>query len=91
MSEIRVVSLLGQDYSFRVGAEESALFQQAEERLKEQVAQAQQRKNNSGHQDILVTAALSLAVAVSQQAEQIAQSEQRLAALVDSLTKLQNK
>ncbi len=90
MSQIRVVSLLGQNYSFRVGVEESALFQQAEVRLKDQVAQAQQRASGSGHQDILVAAALSLAVTASQQAEQLAQSQQRLTALVESLTKRQN-
>lgn len=87
MSQVRVISLLGQNYSFRVGVEESALFQQAEERLQHQVTQAQQRASGSGHQDILVAAALSLAVTVSQQAEQLAQGQQRLAALVDSLTR----
>lgn len=85
MSDVRTLSLLGQDYSFRIPAEEYALFLEAAERLKDEVAQAQQRYGSSGHQNLLVAAALSLAVTLSQQTKSHAQGEQRLKQLIDRL------
>ena len=88
MSDIQVISLLGQDYSFRIAADEVALFQQAADLLQQKLAETKARHHGSGHTELLVATALSLCVPLVQQTAQMQDAEQRLAALVDMLESL---
>lgn len=85
MSDIQVISLLGQDYSFRIAADEAVLFQQAADLLQQKLAETKTRHHGSGHTELLVATALSLCVPLVQQTEQVRNAEQRLAALVERL------
>lgn len=88
MSNVRVVSFLGQDYSFRISESEDQLFQQATELLEQKLNEARQRHAGSDAHQLLVTTALALCVSQVQQTEQLQQTEHRLTALVDRLKPL---
>lgn len=85
MSNVRVVSILGQDYSFRISESEDALFQQATELLQRKLNESRQQRTGSDAYQLLITTALGLCVAEIQQAEQLQRAEHRLAALIDRL------
>lgn len=85
MSDIQVISLLGQDYSFRIAADEAVLFQQAADLLLQKLAETRARHQGSGHTELLVATALSLCVPLVRQTAQMQDAEQRLAAMVDML------
>lgn len=85
MSNVRVVSFLGQDYSFRISESEEILFQQATELLQQKLNESRQQRANSDAHQLLVTTALALCVSQIQQTDQLQQAEHRLAALVDRL------
>lgn len=85
MSSVRVASFLGQEYSFRISEDEEPLFQQATALLQQKLAESRTRYPASDAQELLLMTALALCVPQAQQAEQLHQTQQRLAALIDRL------
>ena len=85
MSNVRVVSFLGQDYSFRISENEELLFQHATELLELKLNESRQQRAGSDAHQLLMTTALALCVSQIQQTEQLQQAEHRLTALVDRL------
>ncbi|MEJ6655836.1 MAG: cell division protein ZapA [Pseudomonas sp.] len=85
MSDIQIISLLGQDYSFRIAADEAVLFQQAADLLQQKLAETKARHNGSGHTELLVATALSLCVPLVQRTGELQAAEKRLTAMVDVL------
>ncbi|WP_285276097.1 cell division protein ZapA [Halopseudomonas bauzanensis] len=85
MSNVRVVSFLGQEYSFRISENEELLFQQATELLELKLNESRQQRAGSDAHQLLMTTALALCVSQIQQTEQLQQAEHRLTALVDRL------
>ena len=85
MSDVRVVSFLGQDYSFRIDVNDEQLFQQATALLQRKLNESRQQRSGSDAYQLLITTALGLCVSEIQQTTQLQQAEQRLTALVDRL------
>jgi len=85
MSNVRVASFLGREYSFRINEDEDPLFQQAILLLQEKLAESRARYPGSDAQELLLMTALALCVPQIQQTEQLRLTQQRLAALVETL------
>lgn len=77
---VRVLSVLGRDYSIKVSASEDAVLQQAAAMLQERLDENRQRFPKAGNDDLLVLTALNLCVPLLEQGEQLREVERRLAA-----------
>ena len=79
---VRVLKILGRDYSIRASASEEAVLQQAAALLQQRVEENQQRFPAAGSQELLVLTALNLCVPLLEQGEQLRAVQERLAASV---------
>lgn len=79
---VRVLKILGRDYSIRASASEEAVLQQAAALLQQRVDENQQRFPAAGSQELLVLTALNLCVPLLEQGEQLRAVQERLAASV---------
>jgi len=84
---VRVLKILGRDYSVRASASEEAVLQQAAALLQQRVNENQQRFPAAGSQELLVLTALNLCVPLLEQGEQLRAVQERLAASVALITR----
>lgn len=78
MSDVRVLNILGRDYSIRVPAAEQETLTQATQLLHAQIQESQQRFPRASFEELLVITALNLCVPVIQQDRRIEAAEGRL-------------
>ncbi|TBU92816.1 cell division protein ZapA [Stutzerimonas kirkiae] len=78
MSDVRVLNILGRDYSIRACAEEEVVLAQAMQLLQVRVQESQQRFPHASHQELLVMTALNLCVPLIQQEQRLAASLERI-------------
>jgi cell division protein ZapA (FtsZ GTPase activity inhibitor) len=79
---VRVLKILGRDYSIRASASEEAVLQQAAALLQQRVNENQLRFPAAGSQELLVLTALNLCVPLLEQDAQLRAVQERLAASV---------
>lgn len=84
---VRVLKILGRDYSIRASASEEAVLQQAAALLQQRVNENQQRFPAAGSQELLVLTALNLCVPLLEQGEQLRAVQERLAASVELISR----
>ncbi|MCM2331739.1 MAG: cell division protein ZapA [Pseudomonas sagittaria] len=84
---VRVLKILGRDYSVRASASEEAVLQQAAALLQQRVNENQQRFPAAGSQELLVLTALNLCVPLLEQGEQLRAVQERLAASVELISR----
>lgn len=84
---VRVLKILGRDYSIRAAAEEEAALQAATALLQQRIAESQQRFPKATGDELLVLTALNLCVPLLQQGELLNDVHQRLAASVERITR----
>ena len=78
MSDVRVLNILGRDYSIRVAAEEQETLTRAAQLLRAKVQESQQRFPHARSEELLVMTALNLCVPVIQQDQRLDAAEGRL-------------
>ncbi|MDV7211564.1 Cell division protein ZapA, inhibits GTPase activity of FtsZ [Azotobacter beijerinckii] len=84
---VRVLKILGRDYSIRASASEDRVLQEAAALLQERLAENRQRFPSASKDDLLVLTALNLCVPLLQQGQQLREVEERLAASVEQITR----
>ncbi|GAB3390565.1 cell division protein ZapA [Azotobacter armeniacus] len=84
---VRVLTILGRDYSIRASASEGSVLQEAAELLQERLVESQRRFPSASKDDLLVLTALNLCVPLLQQGQQLREVEQRLAACLERITR----
>lgn len=78
MSDVRVLNILGRDYSIRVPAEEAETLTRASQLLHAQIRESQQRFPCASSEELLVMTALNLCVPVIKQDHHLEAAEARL-------------
>lgn len=78
MSEIRVLNILGRDYSIRATAGEDDTLARAAQLLQAEVAQSKQRYPRASSQEMLVMTALNLCIPLLEQQQRLEAAEERL-------------
>lgn len=84
---VRVLKILGRDYSIKASASEDRVLQEAAALLQERLAENRQRFPSASKDDLLVLTALNLCVPLLQQGQQLREVEERLAASVEQITR----
>jgi cell division protein ZapA (FtsZ GTPase activity inhibitor) len=82
MSDVRVLNILGRDYSIRTTAAEQETLARASQLLHAQLKESQQRFPRATAEELLVLTALNLCVPVIQQDERLDVAERRLSETV---------
>ncbi len=89
---VRILKILGRDYSIKAAADEGDVLQDAAALLQERLAENRQRFPSASKDDLLVLTALNLCVPLLKQTRQLREVEERLAASVEQITRqLQNR
>lgn len=78
MSDVRVLKILGRDYSIRVTAEEAEILTHASQLLHAQIRESQQRFPRASSEELLVMTALNLCVPTVKQDQRLEAAEERL-------------
>lgn len=78
MSDVRVLNILGRDYSIRVPAAEQETMTRSAQLLHAQIKESQQRFPRASFEELLVITALNLCVPVVQQDQRLEAAEGRL-------------
>lgn len=86
-SGVRVLNILGRDYSIKVSTSEEETLQQAASLLRERLDESQQRFPGAGGHELLVLTALNLCVPLLKQGEQLREAEQRLVATAQRIAR----
>ncbi|MGE4405991.1 cell division protein ZapA [Pseudomonas sp.] len=86
-AEVRVLKILGRDYSFRATHSQDALLQDAAALLQEHLAQSQRQFPSATSDKLLVLTALNLCVPLLQHGEQLQDVQRRLAASVERISR----
>ncbi|SFB64105.1 cell division protein ZapA [Azotobacter beijerinckii] len=84
---VRILKILGRDYSIKASASEDRVLQEAAALLQEHLAENRQRFPSASKDDLLVLTALNLCVPLLQQGQQLREVEERLAASVEQITR----
>lgn len=84
---VRVLSILGRDYSIKVPASEKLALEQAAALLGERLAESQKRFPAAGNDELLVLTALNLCVPLLQQGEQLRELQSRLAGCAERIAR----
>ncbi|MBV2134535.1 cell division protein ZapA [Pseudomonas sp. MAP12] len=84
---VRVLNILGRDYSIKAPASEERVLQQAAALLNERLDDNQQRFPGAGIHELLVLTALNLCVPLLRQDEQLREVQERLAASVERINR----
>lgn len=89
MSEksVRVLNILGRDYSIKASPAEEAALQQAAALLKIRVEESRERFPGASSHELLVLTALNLCVPLIEQNRQAIETQARLAALVQRIAR----
>ena len=82
---VRILNILGREYSIRASASEEGVLLQAAALLKERLGESQQRFPSADRHELLVLTALNLCVPLLQQGEQLREVQERLSATVELL------
>ena len=88
MSDVRVLNILGRNYSIRVTDGEEDTLARAAKLLQERVNESQLRFSQASSQEVLVMAALNLCVPLIQQEQRLEAVEVRLG---DTLTRIRQQ
>ncbi|EXF45098.1 Cell division protein ZapA [Pseudomonas sp. BAY1663] len=86
-ADVRVLKILGRDYSFRATDSQDALLQDAAALLQEHLAQSQRQFPSATSDKLLVLTALNLCVPLLQHGEQLQDVQRRLAASVERISR----
>jgi len=78
MRDVRVLNILGRDYSIRVPAAEQETLTQATQLLRAHIQESQHRFPRAGFDELLVITALNLCVPMIQQDQRLDVAEGRL-------------
>lgn len=84
---VRVLKILGRDYTVRAPAGEVDVLQQSVALLQERLDENQQRFPTAGSHELLVLSALNLCVPLLEQREQLREVQERLAAAAERITR----
>lgn len=84
---VRVLKILGCDYSIRASASDERVLQEAAALLQERLLESRQRFPNASKDELLVLTALNLCVPLLQQGQQLREVERRLAASIEQITR----
>ncbi len=84
---VRVLNILGRDYSIKAPASEEPVLQQAAALLNERLSDNQQRFPGAGIHELLVLTALNLCVPLLRQDEQLREVQERLTASVERISR----
>lgn len=79
---VRVLNILGRDYSIKVPASEGAALEQAAALLQQRLDENQLRFPGAGNHELLVLTALNLCVPLLKQDERLREVQERLDACV---------
>lgn len=88
MSDVRVLNILGRNYSIRVPNGEEQTLARAAKLLQERVKESQLRFAQASSQEVLVMAALNLCVPLIQQEQRLEAAEVRLG---DALARIRRR
>lgn len=84
---VRVLKILGRDYSIRASASDERVLQEAAALLQERLLESRQRFPNASKDELLVLTALNLCVPLLQQGQQLREAERRLTASIEQITR----
>ena len=86
-SGVRVLKILGRDYSIRAGEGEASALLEAAEMLQKRLSEGRRQFPNASNDELLVLTALNLWVPLIQQGRQLSEAQQRLAETVERITR----
>lgn len=84
---VRVLRILGREYPIKASASEERTLQEAADLLQERLAESRQRFPNASKDELLVLTALNLCVPLLQQGQQLRETEERLAACIEQISR----